>query len=545
MLYDWTKATSATLPDPSRTLFHFLCALEDADRLDWIVKQVWPEMWKALGLAGDAPGLETTLSAVKFAGLVEPQAQEKQVMYNIHPGVAQAGLDELDEKFRENVDSKLISFWISIYSQMLNGELEGKDYWVIKAGLRSAIYLIKQKKWTEAAAFLEPVVQRDHSPSTLVKVLPMLRHINEANKGTDQELTTSGFLATALSFAGRWKDAENIIRPLIIKFRAQGDFNSASAASTTLIKILYETGNLNEALEQVKERKEYTLKAGLGPWTLLSNEAQRLQVLNFLGKYEIVIETVEDLREQIKFLTENRNNEEVWEQWNVREVILDTGREAAMRSGKYRLALEYNAEMTTFARARGATWAELVKIKFNDVTPLLRLRQFKHAKTLIGISKEIFEKENDIHGQSCVFGALADLSYSQDFVDQAIVFGVISLRYSYRYGDPNGISLSHNNLALYLRNLGSKSAMDHAFAAMMVWYQMNSGMIVSSFKELTLDLAQFGPEALPESFDQLCDRVEQVQYVRFRELWERLPKRAEDGDQLLKELIEMAKSAKK
>jgi hypothetical protein len=32
--------------------------------------------------------------------------------------------------------------------------------------------------------------------------------------------------------------------------------------------------------------------------------------------------------------------------------------------------------------------------------------------------------------------------------------------------------------------------------------------------------------------------------VRFRELCERLPKRAEEGDQLLKELVEMARGVK-
>ena len=60
-----------------------------------------------------------------------------------------------------------------------------------------------------------------------------------------------------------------------------------------------------------------------------------------------------------------------------------------------------------------------------------------------------------------------------------------------------------------------------------------------------MDLDKFGSEALPESFDQLCDRVEEVDGVRFRELWARLPKRAEDGDQLMKELIEAAKSTEK
>ena len=53
-------------------------------------------------------------------------------------------------------------------------------------------------------------------------------------------------------------------------------------------------------------------------------------------------------------------------------------------------------------------------------------------------------------------------------------------------------------------------------------------MIASSLQGLAYDLDKFGPEALPGSFDQLCDRVEEVEGVRFRELCERLPKQAEE-----------------
>ena len=69
-------------------------------------------------------------------------------------------------------------------------------------------------------------------------------------------------------------------------------------------------------------------------------------------------------------------------------------------------------------------------------------------------------------------------------------------------------------------------------------------MIASSLQGLAYDLDKFGPEALPGSFDQLCDRVEEVEGVRFRELCERLPKQAEEGDQLLKEFVEMARGVK-
>ena len=79
-------------------LFQFLCALEDDDRLDVIVKQVWPEFWKALGLGKDAQYMEPVISSVESAGLVYTQDLGGQVKYIIHPGIAKAGLVEVEPR---------------------------------------------------------------------------------------------------------------------------------------------------------------------------------------------------------------------------------------------------------------------------------------------------------------------------------------------------------------------------------------------------------------------------------------------------------------
>ncbi|MGD0953486.1 MAG: hypothetical protein ABR985_14025 [Methanotrichaceae archaeon] len=69
-------------------------------------------------------------------------------------------------------------------------------------------------------------------------------------------------------------------------------------------------------------------------------------------------------------------------------------------------------------------------------------------------------------------------------------------------------------------------------------------MLASSLKGLAYDLGKFGLESLPDSFNQLVDRVERVEGVRFRELFHRLAGPQIDGNPLLKEIVEMARSAK-
>ena len=538
VLTRWTQDVSGSLAESSRTLFQFLCALEDDDRQDWIVNPLWPELWKALGLGESAPSMEQALSSIKSAGLADTQALGDQVKYTIHPGVAQAGLEGINDTFWAAVDSIMAAFWRAVFDKAPSGEAEGAGQLVIIAGLRSAPYLMRQKNWSEASTLLEQAILRDSSPETIVSVLPLLRHIAQATG----EFDDSGILANGLLLAGRWQEAECMLKSLIPKYVAKRDFRSASAVAGFLFNVQLQTGRYGEALKLAEEKTAYTCQASLGPWTQLLDEGHRLQAMNSLGRYEEVLKVVEALREQMRSLPmEIREPEETVVPWNVREGILDTGREAAMRSEKFDLALELNAELIDEVKSRGATDLHLARTSFNDYFPLIRLKRQDEARGLLWACKAVFERERSIDGLGMVFTAFANLMNESGQVDQAVSFQETGLRYSYIFGDPESIALDHHNLAVYLAKSESKSALDHRLAGFVIRYQIGSRMLALSLKGLAFDLDKFGPEALPGSFNQLCDRVEQIGGVRFRELFERLPTRAEDGDQLLKELVEMAK----
>jgi tetratricopeptide (TPR) repeat protein len=543
ILTNWTQDVSRSLPQASRTLFQFLCALEDEDRLNWVVQPVWPELWKIVGLDGEAPALEPALTAVKSAGLVDLHALGKHVRYLIHPGVSQAGLDEANEKFRLAVDFMMATFWIEFFNQAQIGGAEEKGQMVILAGLRSAPYLMRQKMWQESVYLLERVLYRDRSPETMASVLPLIRFIAMATRGTDRELDDSVVLAKALLYEGRIQEAENMVRSLIPECVAQRKFKWASVAAADLFRIMQNTGRFEEALDLVEDIKSYICQAELGPWTQLMCEGMRMQSLISLGKYDEVLGAVECIRVQMKSLTEESSHEESVTSWHVREGILDAGREAAMRSEKHQKALELNAERLALMAARGATELELARYSMNDSGPLIRLKRYDKAGNLLAACRDVFERERYVEGLGMVFNALADLVSELGQRDQAISFGETAIRYFYLLGNPERISICHNNFAVYLAQIGSKSALDHRLAAGSIFFQIGSSMLASSLIGLAGDFDRFGPEALPESFEQLCDRVEQVDGVQFRELWARLSKRAEDGDQLLKELVEMAKNA--
>lgn len=542
VLTGWTKGVAESLPPASRMLFQLLCALEDEDRLEGIVQLVWPELWKALRGKDDAPGLEQVFVSIKSAGLVQTQLQGETARFIIHPGVALAEREMVEANFREAVDSQMSSFWMAVFFKAQSGGTEEQGEMVITAGLRSAPYLMRQKRWKEASTMLEQAIYRDTSPETVASVLPLLRHIAQATRGTDQELIDSGELASVLRLAGRVQEAEDMFRALIAREAAQGKFRLALADAGELFEILLHTGRVKEALELVEEIKDYTAKAGLGPWTQLGNEARKLQALSSLGRYDEVLKAANDLRAKMTPLADESKQEESVAPWNVREVILNTGGAAALRSKKHELALEFIAENVALKERRGATELDLARSRFSEYSPLLSLKRYDEAGRLLLYCKDVFEKERSVRDLGMVFSALADLISILGRIDQAISFEETALRYSYLFGDPESISISHYNLAIYLGRAGSRSALDHSLADAIICYQMSSGLL--TLEGLIQDLDNFGPDALPESLDQLCQRLEQVEGVRFRELWQRLPKRAEDGDLLLKEIIETARGMK-
>jgi hypothetical protein len=179
-----------------------------------------------------------------------------------------------------------------------------------------------------------------------------------------------------LSAAGQIQEAEDILRSLIARCAAEGKFRWASAAAGELFNILLQTGRLKKALELVEEEKAYTRQANLGPWTQLLDEGRRLQALNSLGRYDDVLKAVEELRKKMNSLAEKGDREESVSPWNVREVILDAGYGAAMRSEKYEQALELNSEKVALKEGRGATELELARARFNDYGSLLRLKRY-------------------------------------------------------------------------------------------------------------------------------------------------------------------------
>jgi hypothetical protein len=76
----------------------------------------------------------------------------------------------------------------------------------------------------------------------------------------------------------------------------RGDYLTASMTASDLVRYCRNTGRLAEALPLAERVLGYTRRAGVGPWTQLARQVERLQVLAVLGRNAEVLAEVHRLR---------------------------------------------------------------------------------------------------------------------------------------------------------------------------------------------------------------------------------------------------------
>jgi hypothetical protein len=190
-------------------------------------------------------------------------------------------------------------------------------------------------------------------------------------------------------------------------------------------------------------------------------------------------------------------------------------------------------------------WTRGIWSRFNDYYPTLmlsdedeqlRIPLLMCAGDLLQQCRAIFEEEHNFLMLGKVFDALANLEGHLGYPQQALAFEKTALRYAYLAGGPESCAMSHNNLSIWLERIKAAPGvvLAHTLAAAVLWFQIGSGELVRSLQRLKSILTAQDPNPpLPESFDELAGIVEQVEGVRFRELFERLPQRVKSGDEAL------------
>jgi tetratricopeptide (TPR) repeat protein len=552
-LRNWTTGIAATLPEPERIFFHFLCSLEEGDRYSQIIEATWPNLLKGLSQSEAAADFADVLTPLVVAGLVEKKAigdDGKAFEVLVHPAVAEAGRAEAGPAFQVAVDAELSAVWRTGMQQGIEQYEKRSEAGklIIHAGLSAFPYLSRRQEWDTASWMLEWVDHVDDAPATVIAVLRRLRDVAAATVGTERELIDRGILARLLRKIGRVAEAEAELRAILAHAIDRGEYGMAATAASDLVNLLRDGGRLDQALRVIQEMEKHTRRAGHGHWAQLANEAQQLQILNLQGEHQAVLCRAMELLEQMRALPEAGPTSPI-RTWQVRELIMEVAAAAAAKLTHWQQSLNLNAEVFRSRKQRGATPLDLAGAQFNDHFPLLRLRRFGEARDLLARCRSVFERENSVEMVGMVLSANADLENELGQPAIAQRFEENAIRYRYMVGNPDHIATSHFNLATYIINGEGErcDALGHRLAGVLIRAMMRQQLDRLSLAVLERDLRQTGPAGwatLPKDFAALCATVERVDGVRFRQLVDRFAANHVGGDRLMRQVLAAVKGYK-
>ncbi|HEX5402871.1 MAG TPA: CHAT domain-containing protein [Pseudonocardiaceae bacterium] len=413
VLRTWTLATVAGLPSDAAVFFQFLCCLEESDRNARIAEGAWTAVWERLGRPGDPPDPAKSMPPLLDAALVAAST------YRVHPGIAETVRDRARSEFANAVDTVLGDLWLAVLHAALQREQTDQlGPMILHSARSSAPYLFHQHRWLEFSVAADALVQYDASAITASALLPLLASAMDATISTEHALMAGRVHAQALAVLHP-DHATTRFRELLDLAVAQGDFRAASIIAPSLINLLRRAGRLDEALQLADDKIEYSARAGLGPWTRIGDDAQRLQILWHQGRHQEVLDSVEQHRIAMATLLDIQGVDETGSAWISREPILNLGSISAGELGLWELALEINAEHNASQRARGASAVEQATTLFNDCEALCRLDRMDEAIELLRWCRSVFEQNNKIDLLSKTLSAQANIERTLSHQDRA------------------------------------------------------------------------------------------------------------------------------
>jgi hypothetical protein len=385
---------------------------------------------------------------------------------------------------------------------------------------------------------LSALGRRDDAGASVAEAVEIYRQLTDSAK----EPIAAGRLAQAL----RGIDpvaAEQQIRTLLDTALTRGDYLGASSAAGMLVNYLMAAGRLAEALTLADENIGYIRQAEQGPWDQLSAQVRRLQVLVAMGEGQRVLDDFHRLRAHMDTLLANSQQPKEDDGWEVREVLLNTGFQAAAHLGRWQYALDLNAEIAASQAARGAPASQVAQTRFNDYLPLIRINRLDEALAVLLACRQAFQEVGDIQNLGRVLTALADLESERGNGDAAISLQKEALRYNYCTPNPGTIAVSHHNLGTLLGSHARQEqvALAHHLAAALLraisGSSWNSSYLKDSIFNAVGDLQALSEEAaMPEDVAELCDQVSAVPGVDLAHLVTRLSPQPGVADKAYQEL---------
>jgi len=267
-------------------------------------------------------------------------------------------------------------------------------------------------------------------------------------------------------------------------------------------------------------------------------------VLGLMGEHTQVLAATETLRAAMAGLPTRRDASDPVIPWNVREIILDTGATSALATGDLQRCLDLNAEIAASKTQRGAGVHEVTRTRVNGAGPLIELGRLGEAGRLLAVCQRVFEDYADTPNLARVLSTRAGLEAALGHWQAAADLARAALRLAYARPEPQGIAISHHNLANYLGRLGGDRAGQRAHwlaAALIVKLVGMAHYLADAVRVLAKELRGDDPAArLPATVAQVVATAELTDGVRLGALLAALQPDPEAVEDALAEILRAA-----
>ena len=506
VLAAWTRAVAGTLTPGERDLFWILCCLEEPDREGWVLKGNWDGLRTRLGREGQPPDLDGALAAVASRGLVaiRPGAYKPLETYAVHPGVAAAARVHAGRQFRDAVDTEIAAFWdYGLKHGSGTDDTAPDTELAVRAALAAVPYLIRQERWYDAAYMLQHAFNRDPTRASATAMLAAITYISRHEP-------RAAIVRASVLVAIDPVIAETDLRAAVEAAVGRADYTGASGGAGRLADLYWMTGRPAEALTQIDQEIRYTRQAGLGPWTQVSNELRRLQVLNTMGHSSQVFEEIQRLHARMRTLPEVPGQDEAVDPWKVRESLVFIGRQAAQHLERWDDVLHFSSVLTDLLTQRRASAADIAGARFPDYYVLLQLSRTDEALELLLSCRQAFQDARDIGSLGGTLSALAHVEDQRGHGDAAVQLARDALRYQYLGGNVRDIAASYHSLGTYLHRHAGQPASGLAchLTAALIYALAEIDGTAESARNAAIGLRALGSKALPPAtIPDLCRQL--------------------------------------
>lgn len=516
----WARGTAGDLPIAPATMFAFLCALEDDDRVPAVIGSTWGLVWRR-NRPGSPPDPHEALAVLTRNALVAAERDPGGGIsrYRIHPAVAVTGRALAGDGFHNAVDEELAAYWVTRALAPAQRQVGRAAQDMLLSRRGAAPYLLRLGEWETVGALLTDLVSHDVSRTTAASLLPSLQLIAANATGSSYGLA-AGYLYARVLEKFDLPAASGLLRQLRSSACAPGNELYYFMLTATLIRLCIVTGQLDEALAVADSQIDHADRVSAGPWAQLMCQAEKLNVLYAKGQAERVFPEVRELLARAGRLPRQGSFPDYESPVQTVEYLYHLGRNTAVALSRWKDALDMSAALLESVRERGAHESFMARIRYIDYAPLTYLGRADEALEVLAYCRDVGERDHDVDMLGPVFAALADVEVGRGHRDRAIDLQRNALRYAYLARNVEGIAAGHHNLGTVLgRDGDGQQSLAHHVAAALIGQ-------ITGYRTLDRSLASIASGLMaitdvtdiPATPDELCGTVNDLDGVRLDDL---------------------------